>query len=153
MREITATGRAATVSPFQEFLGSQGLQVRRSSEVNGAYELARSFNKKAGLPEDTGIYPVSKYQALRYALEDGRMDRAEDAIVKLMATESGLTPDKLAKGFRESLFRPFTGTQARDAEFIKTLKGDDLQTVKTAQASRQKMWNDFENIIHSRPLR
>ena len=165
--EHTATGAARSVSPFQEFLSSQGIQVSRHSAINSAYELATRYKNKIGVPEDTGTYPVSMYQQMRYAIEDGDLERAKDELDKLIEAHSfdpeqknrstiksmRTARDKVRRGFEASLFRNWTKNSEMDAAFKKSLNAQDAATLAKAELLRERTWRQFAQLLHVSPYR
>lgn len=143
--EMTATGHGRTVQPFEEFLGSQGLQVSRHSPLNAAYKLASEWRHAEGQKEDTGVYPVSKYQQLRYALEDGDTERAHEELQKLVA--SGEPLGKVIQGFRTSIDHPYTGSQANDYRFKASLSREDRAKVDAADKERDRIKRQFYQLV------
>jgi len=143
---ISPTEKTKTVSMFQEFLGSQGIQVGRKSDINEAYALANKWKKEAGKKEDAGTYPVSKYQGLRYALEDQDAERVKTEIEKMdLKTAEDLK--KASAGARSSILHPFTGSKDDDEVFIAGLDPKDRHKVLTAQWKRETMFADFEKAL------
>jgi len=143
---ISPTEKTKTVSMFQEFLGSQGIQVGRKSDINEAYALANKWKKEAGKKEDAGTYPVSKYQGLRYALEDQDAERVKTEIDKMdLKTAEDLK--KASAGARSSILHPFTGNKDDDEVFIAGLDPKDRHKVLTAQWKRETMFADFEKAL------
>lgn len=153
--EKTATGGARTVSPFEEFLSSQGIQVARHSPASAAYDLAHKYKVAQGIKEDVGTYPVSKYQQLRYALEDDDMKRANEEAEKLLAEEKTKVPffnrsvavRKLQTAFQHSLEQPWTKSREMDQDFIKSLKPDDRAKVVKAEQERQAIARRFATMF------
>lgn len=146
IRNLTATGKNATVSPWEEFLGSVGLLIQRESDINDAYKLAGKFKRAQNIPEDTGVYPVSKYQQLRYALEDGDHAKARAALQHLIE-DHGQLDAKLVDGFKASLFHPFTGTLQLDQKFKESLDEKGKATVEAAVKARQTAWLEFVKLV------
>ena len=141
VRSLTETGRNSPVTPLQQLAGSLGVRISRYSPITKTYQLGTEWKKTQGLPLDTGVYPISKYQQLRYALEDGDMEKASAEYHKLL--DAGMKPYKVREGFRDSLFKPFTGTKQSDAKFQKSLTGDDLQTYNEAALRRKAIAHSF----------
>lgn len=139
-RGLTETGRDNPVSPFEQFLGSIGLHVSRYSPVQPVYDLAHSWidknGEKYGIKAEDTVYPISKYQRLRYALEDDDQAEAVAEIASLTkdAAPSARTfPEKV----KESLTHPFTGSQRTDAIFRNSLNEHDKQLFDAAEKRRQ----------------
>lgn len=143
VRELTETDRSNPISPWEQFVGSLGIYISRSSPISEAYRLAGEYKKAQGIKEDTGTYPVSKFQQLRYALEDGDAERAKAAYEKLKADGT----KKIGAAFHASLFHPFTGSKAMDEAFKQSLPEDQLALVKHAEASRQAIFDRFNLLL------
>jgi len=107
-----------------------------------------------GAPEDSGVYPVSRFQSLCYALEDEDQERAAAEWKDLVAQVDPEHPneteaqraEKLAHGFRLSLFRPFTGNRKMDKAFEKDASAEDRAVIEKATASRSRVWQDFAKV-------
>lgn len=143
-KSLTETQRNATINAWEQFLGSIGIQVSRYSPVSKVYQLANDWRKAQGEKEDRGTYPVSKYQPMRYALEDGDLKAAEIEYNKLVAT--GLTPPKIMLGFREALNHPFTGSTAKDRAFKNSLTPENKALYDEALQQRRRIWNQFQTM-------
>lgn len=145
LRDLTETGRNNPVSPWESMLGTMGMHVSRYSPITETYKLAKDWNDKHGYKPDTGVYPISKYQQLRYALEDNDGDKARAEITKLH--NQGLSTDKIRSGFKESTLHPFTKSKATDEVFRQSLTGDDRKTYDEAVRSRQRMVQKLDAIL------
>jgi hypothetical protein len=143
--EWTATGRAHDLSWWEQVLASGGVQIHRYSPITKVYPMAHDW-VKANYPEDVqkGSYPVSKYQQLRYALEDGDAEKAQHEIDKLV--EGGMKKHDVATGFRSSVNHPFTGSAKHDKEFYKSLNEDDQQRYKAAVERRKEILRRFHGL-------
>lgn len=141
VRNLTESGRNYPVSPLEQLMGSLGLKISRYSPITKTYQLASEYKKANGIPADTGVYPVSKYQSLRYALEDADMDRAKVEYQKLRSL--GMTSDKIRTGFQESINHPFTGTKASDEKFKKSLAPEARESYDQAVARRREILRKF----------
>lgn len=135
-----------TVSAYESFLGALGLQISRHSPINRTYQLAHDYMRAQGEKEDRGSYPISKYQQLRYALEDADIERAAAEIQRLR-TEENLVGGKLAKGFHESLFHPWTKGKAMDHKFRDSLSKDDRMLFDEAENQRRRVWSRFNQAV------
>jgi len=143
--EWTATGRAHDLSWWEQVLASGGVQIHRYSPITKVYPMAHDW-VKANYPEDVqkGSYPVSKYQQLRYALEDGDAEKAQHEIDKLV--KGGMKKHDVATGFRSSVNHPFTGSAKHDKEFYKSLNEDDQQRYKAAVERRKEILRRFHGL-------
>ena len=146
--QLSSTGKNQAVSPTQQWMSSWGLQISRSSDINDAYKLGSEFKKKQGIAEDTGTYPVSKYQQLRYALEDGNVEKAKEELKKHLATQDAT---QLEKSFHSSVFREWTGKKDLEQEFMDSLSTKDKETVRKANAKRDAMFSEFQKLIQTAP--
>lgn len=140
----TAQG-AANVPIWDQFITAQGLRLSRNSEMNKAFHLGEVYQRENGVPPDSGIYPVSQFQQMRYALEDGEKEKAQ-AEWNLLTAQKGKTPQNLEKGFRESLFRPFSGAKKTESDFEDSLTGSDAKALERAKESRSQVWSLFMDL-------
>jgi hypothetical protein len=142
VRSLTQTSRNNSVTPLQELAGSLGLRISRYSPISETYKLAGEWMEEQKMPPDRGSYPVSKYQQLRYALEDGDLERARgeyDELLKIMRA------DKIESGFKSSILHPFTGTQDSDLKFRNSLKPSDRAKYDLALRTRANILQSFFN--------
>jgi len=143
--EWTSTGRAHDLSWWEQILASGGVQIHRYSPITTVYPMAHDW-VKANYPEDVqkGSYPVSKYQQLRYALEDNDTEKAHKEVDKLIA--GGMKKHDVATGFKSSIDHPFTGSTKHDKEFYKSLDEDDQQRYKAAVERRKEILHRFHSM-------
>lgn len=123
LRNLTSTSKNSPVSPLEQLAGAMGLKISRYSAITKMHQVASQWMDKQGMPRDRGVYPVSKFQPLRYALEDGDLARAKsewDALSKGATDKS-----KLVKGFHQSIDHPYTGSQSSDEKFKASLSPSD----------------------------
>ena len=144
-RSWTASNLANPVSPLEQILGSAGIQVHRYSPITQIYPMAEKW-KKANYPEDVqrGSYPVSKFQQLRYALEDNDTDSALKQVAFLQ--KQGMSHTQIAHAFKLSVNHPFTGNKEHDAEFLKTLDEDQRRVYDAAIERRHLILARFHKI-------
>ena len=144
-RSWTASNLANPVSPLEQILGSAGIQVHRYSPITQIYPMAEKW-KKANYPEDVqrGSYPVSKFQQLRYALEDNDTDSALKQVAFLQ--KQGMSHTQIAHAFKLSVNHPFTGNKEHDAEFLKTLDEDQRKVYDAAIERRHLILARFHKI-------
>ncbi|MDR1191340.1 MAG: hypothetical protein LBK60_06725, partial [Verrucomicrobiales bacterium] len=78
--QVSQTQQDATKTAWQQLAGAMGLQVKRISPRNDLYTLAAEWRadhaKEYGIAARQPKLPTSKYTPMRYALEDGDLDRA-----------------------------------------------------------------------------
>lgn len=146
IRQLTETSRNNPVSPLEQLAGSLGLKISRYSPITKTYQLATEWKKSVGLPVDTGSYPVSKYQQLRYALEDGDIEKAKAEYQKLRT--AGMVPSKIASGFKESIDHPFTGTKGTDVKFSQSLNADGKNAYDMAVKRRRDILRKFGFMVN-----
>jgi hypothetical protein len=143
MRSLTETSRQTPITPLEQLAGSLGLKISRHSPITETYAKASEWMEKNGVPKDKGSYPVSKFQQLRYALEDGDMDRAKEEYDKLAKTAK---PDAIAKGFALSVNHNFTKSAAMDAKFRASLSPSDREVYDLAKRKRVEIIGAFRKI-------
>jgi hypothetical protein len=144
-RQWTTGGKVNPISPLEQILSATGIQVHRYSPITKVYPLAHDWVKK-NYPEDEqkGTYPVSKYQQLRYALEDNDTEAAKKEIDRLV--EGGMKKADIGKGFKSSVNHPFTGSKDHDHEFYKSLGEDDKQRFDAAVERRKEILRRFQSL-------
>lgn len=139
------TGHRSTTSHTEQFLTSQGIKVGRDSPLNAAYQLANDYKKDVLKKDDKeGAYPVSKFQQLRYALEDGDTAKAKKELAALVTGEE--TMAKVSKGLHSAIFHPWTGSHKTDHQFKASLSPEDLAKVEKAEAHRRDIWAAFHAL-------
>jgi len=146
VRNLTETGRNNSITPLEQLAGSLGLRISNYSPISETYKLAAEWMDSQKIKRDTGSYPVSKYQQLRYALEDGDMIRASEEYLKLTET---MSRDSIGDGFKQSLNHPFTGSQANDVKFAKSLNGHDRALYDLAVRKRKEIIGRFNGLPKS----
>ncbi len=142
IRELTETSRNSPISPWERFAGSAGIKVSRTSPITKTYTMAHDWKEAQGLPKDTGTYPVSKYQQMRYALEDNNQEKAADEFQKLLDAAGG-NRKKVLAGFHESLNHPFTESKAMDLKFRNSLDGPSRAIYDKALDRRHEIMRRF----------
>lgn len=146
-KNLTPGGRSQTINPMEQILSATGLQVHRYSPISATYQLARKWTD-ANDPDDAkarGRYPVSKYQGLRYALEDGDFQAAKAEVRKLQA--KGQKLQDIREGFKGSVDHPFTGTKLNDIRFERSLAGHDKEIFKAAVERRRIILQRFGQAL------
>jgi hypothetical protein len=145
VRELVKTQKNHPVTPWEQFIGSVGIQIGRNSPITALQREAVEFAKASGV-EDRGSYPISKYQQLRYALEDQNWDKAKEELKALVKEKSGSRAD-VSTGFKSSLFRHWTGSTEMDIAWKKTMKPETKDMLKQAEQRRMEVWQRFVKII------
>jgi hypothetical protein len=144
INQLTETSRNNPVSPLEQWAGSAGLKISRYSPISKTYQMAKEWKAEKGLPDDAGSYPVSKYQQLRYALEDNDSEKALKEFQKLRA--SGMERSKITSGFKESLHHSFTGSRKTDAEFRDSLPKHKRALYDLAVERRKNILDRYNKI-------
>lgn len=138
---------ASNVPLWDQFITSQGLRISRNSDINTAFHLGQEYQKENAPKDqkpDSTVYPVSEYQQMRYALEDGDQEKAQAELDLIKQQNPQLKDEeKMVKGFKESLFRPFSGNKKTEADFIDGLDAKDKDTVEKAIDARSQVWSQF----------
>ena len=146
MKDLPGTARNNSISPFEQILSSTGLQVHRFSPINNVYPMAEKWLGK-NYPERTSgkaVYPVSKFQQLRYALEDNDTEKAMREIENLKA--AGFTDQKINHGFKDSMSHPWTGSKEHDREFYDSLDDAEKRVVDSGNERRKAVLERFQNL-------
>ena len=147
----TQTGKANPISWWEQMLTSAGVQIHRYSPITTMYPLAKKWVHE-NYPENDqkGSYPVSKFQQLRYALEDSD----EESVAKQMKIldESGLSHHEITRGFTESVNHPFTGSRATDKQWVKTLDEDNQQRYKAAVERKKEILRRYHLMTGHHPV-
>jgi hypothetical protein len=146
VRSLTETSRQNPVSPLEQLAGSLGVKISRASPITDTYALASQWMEKNNIAREKGSYPVSKFQQLRYALEDGDMDKAANEVAKLKKTTD---PKAIAKGFRESILHPFTKNHETDKQFRDSLNPKDRAVYDLAVKKRVDILNRLNKLPNS----
>ena len=147
---IPATPRR-DVKFYEGVLSAMGVHISRSSPISRVQGLAKDWTKAQGMKApEPGIYPVSKYQQLKYAMEDKDVNSVGSEIAKLR--ENGESDEKIITGLKQSVYRPFTGSEKKDAEFIKSLSSEDKSKYDKAMQDRDEMWGVFEQEMKKNTL-
>jgi len=143
VRRLTETGRNTPITPLQQLSGSLGLRISRYSPIAETYKLAGEWMDAQKIARAQGSFPISKYQQLRYALEDGDLERARAEYLKLREVmDSG----KIKSGFTQSINHPFTQTEKTDKTFAASLKGHDRKMYELALHTRKNILTAFRNL-------
>lgn len=145
IRELVKAQKNHPVTPWEQFIGSIGVQIGRHSPITALQREAMKFAKASGV-EDRASYPISKYQQLRYALEDLNWDKAALEMQTLVKEKNG-RKGELRDGFKSSLFRHWTGTREMDAAWKSTMKPEQKEMLLHAEERRQLVWQRFIKML------
>jgi len=151
VRNLSETEKNKPVGAWESFASGWGLQTSRNSPIAETYKLAEKWRQDRGDKSDTGVYPVSKYQRLRYALEDGDLGTAQKEFDALKLAEPKTPVSGLLQGFHTSVNHPFTGTKANDAAFESSLDATGIEMLHAAQRKRREILQRFSRLKQARP--
>jgi len=145
LRNMLSSERS-TLSPGEEMTSSAGVQIARRSPINDAYKLADNF-KRTRLNEEAnrGTFEPSPYRFLKAYLEDGNLEAARKEVRSLVRDQK-IPPQILMRSVKQSIYRPWTGSSAKDEAFMKSLNREDYKKILKANATRDAMWRRFEII-------
>lgn len=144
LRDLTRTQKNSPVNPWEQFLGALGLQIGRHSPITEMQKQVHKFTDAMGI-EDRGTYPVSRYQQLRYALEDQDWDKAKLELQAL--APPGTNKKQLMSAFHSSLFRHWTKNAAMDKKWKATLDEDQKALLGRAEQRRKDVWERFQRLM------
>ena len=143
------------ISPFEQALGSLGIQTSRYSPISSTYQMASSWKaehgQEFGIQPSNEVFPTSPYTPLEYALDDGDHKRASQLYQDLLDSKKG-NAYKVATGLRDSLKKPFTGGDpAAERAFVASLSDADKATYEAAIARRQLLMERFGQMREQMP--
>ena len=145
--KLTRPKEAQSISPFETFLKSTGIQIHRVSPLSDTHELASEWLKVNDREEfdrrEASSFPQSKYIKLRYALEDGDWEAARAAAKTLR--EGGATVET----FQQSLLKPFTKSLADDQRFYNSLDKHDKAIFDAALKRRAEVLDRYRQHVDS----
>jgi len=142
--KLVAGQKNRPVNAWEQFLGSLGLQIGRHSPITELQSEAHKFAVASGADE-RGSYPVSKFQQLRYALEDLDWEKASGEIKGLLKLKNNR--GELSDNFKSSLFRHWTVNSAMDVQWKASLKPDQRALMQHAEARRLEVWQRFRKLL------
>lgn len=134
---------------WESLLNGFGATARRWSEVDTAFQLAKKWKDKNGIPErGEFIYDPNKdpLRSLKLALNHGDEAGAAQEIKKVIASKV-YTQKRLDQYFKRYATMPFAGSKANDLKFMKSLNADQRKTV---EAARQHKFEIFKLYRKSR---
>lgn len=141
LKDLTESTKNSPTTPLEQLWGSMGLRISRYSPIAETYKQAKKWMEEVKkIDTDSGSYPVSKYQQLRYALEDGDMERAAEHYTELLKEAK---PKEIREGFESSLNHPFTESKAMDKEFAGSLPDYERGLFELAVQKRKDIWARF----------
>lgn len=141
------TTNTSDITGREQVASAMGARIKRSSDITDARILGHEWRQKQGLESDDTVYPPSKYVSLKNALEDHDIARAKSEFDFLVKENAGIAnAGALAKGFRESMNRPFSGAAKTENAFVASLDKTDRATYDRAVASRNRILSQFTQV-------
>lgn len=99
------------------------------------YSLARAFNRSKGVPPEPQ-FGAGEYEPLTAALRMGNKNDINDALESLLERRK---PAEIEKHFTTWAHLPFTGKNAREAQFLATLNPEQRDTYTKARSSKAQI--------------
>jgi hypothetical protein len=131
------------INPGEELAGATGLSIKRHSDITETRVAGRDYQVAHGKANPDEVFPPSKYQKLKYALEDGNESKARQAFDELAKQEGR---DQVMQGFRKSLLRPFSGGRETEQDFVKGLSQHQRTVYNRATAKQAVMMAMLQRI-------
>lgn len=131
---------------WESFIGSMGASSRPYTANNEIEELAKSYKSKNAIKTPfQEIYDADSdvFRPLRVALQSADSDAAQRAYEKLKTT---VPQDKIDKSITTYFQKPFTGSRAKDADFVNQLDGTQKQKYEQALNERKASLETFTKI-------
>jgi hypothetical protein len=132
------------LTPLQGLAASFAFRAKRYSPISEVKKLGIDWQQKQGIEGAGEVFPPSKYLAVRQAMEDGDVKKAQTAFAEV-AKKDGT--EKALKGFRASMMRPFSGSAKNEAAFVASLSPGDKKLYNKAQALRSELMNTFKSAV------
>lgn len=151
---FNAGKQLASGQPSESFAGQYQKQLMATfgqkmdnapSAEQRVYQLARDFNRSKNVPPrpDTAAGP---FEPFTNALRVGNKNDARDSIEKLLQLQ---TPLQVAQHFQREAKATFTGSHAREREFLSTMSDEQKATYKAARTAKIKLEQDALRALHS----
>jgi hypothetical protein len=137
------------VNAFDSFLSATGIGVSRYSPLTRMYDMVDKWKASKGIAKQEAVYPPSKFRDLRNAIQDGEEGRVYQEWDKLKK-EGKLHNTELRAHFKQSLFKPFTGSAKGDKDFKKSLSPEDRKVYDAANFDRQRTYQNLLKIMSMR---
>lgn len=153
IRNLTKSSENNPINPIEQLAGSIGLHISRYSPASKVYGLAadwiKAHGEEHGIDKRTAVFPISKYQRLRYALEDNDPAKAQAAIDRLQ--KGGMKMHQIKTGFHDSMAKAFTGNHKTDRIFKKSLAPEDQHLFDAAIMRRKELVRRFNRLPRAKP--
>lgn len=146
IRGVLATN-SSDISGGEQVASAMGVRTKRYSEITQARILGHKWQQAQGLENPDEAYPPSKYIGLKDALEDGNLPRARAEYSLLVRDAAGTAnADAVAKGFRASISKPFSGSASHEPAFVASLDKSDRELYNRAVMKRNQLLSQFALI-------
>lgn len=137
--------QAVTGEPSQTFAGqyqkqamsSLGIRSERApSPEQRILALAQEWRREHGVPNQVQVVGLGDYQGLVQALRLGNEAQAREIMVRLRKDK---TDEQIRQHFQRWANAPFTGSMARERQFLRGLSAEQQMAYLKARNDRQKM--------------
>jgi hypothetical protein len=165
IRGFTGLGNS-TLSGMEQLAGALGLRISRYSPMMDMHDMIVDFKKGSDDPklkadvelQEQEVF-ASPYEKLRSALHNGDLKSARKEYDKISATRTPEQIDRAMKPWtggtvnRTTLAvsprkpKPFTGSAAAEAKFVKQLTPDQKKTYQKALAERTAFYDTFQQML------
>ena len=139
------------VNAYDSFLSATGIGVSRYSPLTCMYDMVDKWKASQGITKQEAVYPPAKFRDLRNAVQDGEeggVYKHWDELLK----GGKIHTTALKEHFRQSLFRPFTGSEKTEKAFRRSLSPEDRKIYDVAVMDKQRTWKNFLKIMGERPV-
>ena len=126
---------------WEQFLNSFGVQEQRYDAVQNIDQKIADWKKSNGVTSPVDIVydaEKDKFAALRAYLENGDRAGAQKEYDRL---KTQISPQQIAKHFKQSLERPLTGSKANDSKFYQSLDEAGKDEFKQAKALKDARYH------------
>ena len=139
------------VNAYDSFLSATGIGVSRYSPLTCMYDMVDKWKASQGITKQEAVYTLAKFRDLRNAVQDGEeggVYKHWDELLK----GGKIHTTALKEHFRQSLFRPFTGSEKTEKAFRRSLSPEDRKIYDVAVMDKQRTWKNFLKIMGERPV-
>lgn len=143
--------RGRELTPVQMIGQSVGVMSRKFTAASEIRPWAQSFNRQSADPgarlwqkqRDQEVTPESDYSRLTTALEMNDLDRARREYDRLIA--GGHKAEVVQRYYAHA--RPFTGTVARERDFVAQLSPRQAEVYRRAQAEHSAIYQRLQQAV------
>lgn len=123
-----------------------GYYTKRASNISDMKHAANEWRKKnfpRSADDQVEQYAISDYLPLKQALQDNRMADAQTELEELLH-EKNHKMSQISRALTPG--HPFTGSQAHDSKWIKSLSPADLKKYQDAREEEKQMFHRFRQL-------